>query len=69
MQLLLEKIKIILLPFLAVFKGYNANEIIAVVKNSLNEFENSDAGIILLMLGSNISLLVKWKTKKKSSLF
>ncbi len=30
--------------FSGVQEGYNANEIIAIVKNSLNEFENSDAG-------------------------
>ena len=49
--------------FSGVQEGYNPNEIIAIVKNNLNEFENSDAGNNFTNAG------VKWRTKKKNSLF
>ena len=55
--------------FSGVQEGYNANEIIAVVKNSLNEFENSDAGINFINSGFKYKFTGQMEDQEKELAF
>ena len=55
--------------FSGVQEGYNANEIIAVVKNSLNEFENSDAGNNFINSGFKYKFTGQMEDQEKETRF
>jgi multidrug efflux pump subunit AcrB len=55
--------------FSGVQEGYNANEIIAVVKNNLNEFENSDAGNSFINAGFKYKFTGQMEDQEKELAF
>ena len=55
--------------FSGVQEGYNANEIIAVVKNHLNEFENSDAGNSFINAGFKYKFTGQMEDQEKELAF
>ena len=55
--------------FSGVQEGYNANEIIAVVKNNLNEFENSDAGKSFINAGFKYKFTGQMEDQEKELAF
>ena len=55
--------------FSGVQEGYNANEIIAVVKNNLNEFENSDAGKSFINTGFKYKFTGQMEDQEKELAF